>query len=82
MHGAPGQPDATLEEDGGAPCESAAAIADTGSHQRLWLSESVAAVHTGDGGRCDGSRVVAQGGVVLPGTTMALGADRLKEDAG
>src|SRR5262245_58467820 len=66
-----------LSQFRGAPCESAAAIADTGGHQRLWLSEIVAAVHTGDGSRLDGSRVVAQGGAVLPGTTMAPPADGL-----
>ena len=54
----------------------------TACQPRPWLGEEVAAVHTGAGGRLDGPRVVAQGGAVLPGTTMAPGADSLKEDAG
>jgi hypothetical protein len=66
----------------GAPGAAAAAMADTGSHQRRWRSAMVAAVHPGDGHRRDGSRGVAQGGAVLPGPTMAPGADSLKAEAG
>jgi hypothetical protein len=53
--------------------------ADTSTHQRLWLSEVGAAVHTGDGGRLDGPRVVAQRSAVLPGAAVAPAADGLKK---
>src|SRR4051812_28531121 len=44
------------------------------SHHRWWLGEEVAAVHTGDGGRGDGSRVVAHRSAPLPGAAMAATA--------
>ena len=52
----------------------------TRSHQRQWLGQGVAAVYTGDGGRIDGSCLVAQRGVVLPGAAVAPAADGLKQD--
>jgi len=70
-----------LSQFRGAPCASAAAIADTGSHQWPWLSQAVAAVHPGDVRRRDGSRLVAHRGAVVPGTTVAPAADGLKQDA-
>ena len=51
-------------------------------HQREWLGQGVAAVLAGDGSGFDGSRLVAQRGVTLPGATVAPGADGLKQDAG
>ena len=52
------------------------------AYQRQWLGQVVAAVHPGDGGRIDGSCVVAQRGLVLPGAAVAPGADGLKQDTG
>src|SRR4029453_11916276 len=64
-----------------APRQSAPAVAGRRSHQRPWRSEGVAAVYTGDGSGIDRSCMVAHSSAVLPGTTMAPGADSLKEDA-
>src|SRR5439155_688787 len=54
-----------------ASCESAPATRRTACHQRPWLGEAVAAVHTGDGGGCDRSRLVTERGAALSGATMA-----------
>ena len=52
------------------------------SHQRPWLGQDVAAVHTGDGGGLDRPCVVAQRGAVLPGAAVAPGTEGLKQEAG
>ena len=39
-------------------------------------------MHPGDGGGIDGPCVVAQRGIVLPGTAVAPGAAGLKQDTG
>ena len=70
-----------LSQFRGASCESAAAIADTGGHQRLWLSEVVAAVHASDGGRLDGSCLEPQRDIVLPGAAVGTAADGLNNSA-
>src|SRR3989442_1528676 len=57
-----------------APRQSAPAVAGPRRHQWPWLSEGVAAVYPGDGSGIDRSRVVAQRGPVLPGTTVAATA--------
>jgi hypothetical protein len=62
-----------------APRQSAPGIGRTEGHQRPWLGEEVAAVHTGDGGKLDGPRVVAQRGVVLPGAAVAPYVDGLNK---
>lgn len=49
----------------------ASAVAGSRSHQRPWFGEGVAALHTGDGGGRDRSRVVAHSGAVLPGAAVA-----------
>ena len=73
---------ASLSQFRGTPCESAAAIADTGSHQRPGLSEGVATMYTSDGSGIDRSCMVAQRGGVLPGAAVAPGTDGLKQVAG
>ena len=62
-----------------APRQSAPAAADSRSHQRPWLGEGVAAVHTGDGGGIDRSRVVAQRGAALPGAAVAATASAVAQ---
>src|SRR5215813_13910126 len=52
----------------------------TDRNQRQWLGAVVAAVHPSDGGGIDGPCVVAERGVVLPGTAVASGTDGLTQD--
>ena len=47
------------------------------SHQRPWLRQGVAAVDAGDGSRIDGSCLVIERRVALPGAAVAPGADSL-----
>src|SRR5262245_57604097 len=54
-----------------APRQFAPAVAGPRSHERSWLSEGVAAVYPGDGGRIDRPRLVAERGPALPGATVA-----------
>ena len=53
-----------------------------GGDQRDGFGQVVAAVYAGDGGGFDRARVVAQRGLVLPGTAVAAAADGLKHGAG
>src|SRR5207237_7900570 len=46
------------------------------------LGEGVAAVHTGDGGGIDRSRVVAHRGIALSGATVATAVDSLRSEIG
>src|SRR4029453_10263167 len=64
-----------------APCKPAPALSAPYSHERRWGSQAVAAVYTGDGGRIDRSRVVAQRGAALSGATMAPAAGSLRTGA-
>jgi hypothetical protein len=45
--------------------------ADTRSHPRHGLGQVVAAMHAGDGGGIDGSRLVTQRSAALPGAALA-----------
>ena len=64
-----------------APRQSAPAVAGPRSHQRPWLRQGVAAVYAGDGSRIDGSRLVIERSVALPGAAVAPGADSLRDGA-
>ena len=71
LRGASAGPVSGLSQLRVASRQFAPAVAAPRSHQRLWLGENVAAVHTGNGGRVDGSRVVAQSSAPLPGAAVA-----------
>ena len=62
--------------------QSAPAGAAPRSYQRLWLGEKVAAVHTSDGGRVDGSHVVAQRSAPLPGAAVAASSSAITRSPG
>src|SRR5215471_10969343 len=66
----------------GASRQSAPAVAAPRSHPRLWLGENVAAVHPSDGGRMDGSRVVAQRSAPLPGAAVAASSSAVTRSLG
>jgi hypothetical protein len=53
-----------------APCEPAPALSALYSHEWRWVSQAVAAMYTGDGGRIDGSCLVAQRSVA--GSTRGM----------
>jgi hypothetical protein len=55
-------------------CEFAPAPVGSRSHQWPWLGQGVAAVHAGDGGWMNGSRLVVERSVALPGATVATAA--------
>src|SRR5439155_10758214 len=56
-----------------APRQFAPAVAGPRCHERSWLSEGVAALYTGDGGRIDRPRLVAERGTALSRATVAAG---------
>src|SRR5690349_15665474 len=64
-----------------APCEPAPAIAASRGDQWHGLSEGVAAVYTGDGGRIDGPCVDAARSAAVSGATVATAAGGLRDGA-
>src|SRR5205823_12835848 len=65
-----------------APCQFAPGPGRVSPDEREWLSQGVAAVHTGNGGGTHGSRLVTARGVALSGSTVAPASDDLKHGVG